>query len=275
MRSTFIDKAIIMVLLTLYFLLVPAFGNEEKLKLISTCPAITEILYYLQLDENIIGVSNHCDYPKETKNKVKCAGMSLDLEKIISLKPDFVLIMNGFRNGEETILTSASLKVISLNLSNISQIVNSIKIIGKKFNRESLAKGFERNLKLIKDTISEDFEKPPLVYVETWGNPLMSVGNSSFISDIITAAGGKNIFSDKTQDNIQISVETILTKNPDIIIIAYPEEVKTIYKRPLFDSLNATKNKRVYKINPDLIVRPGPRILDGILELHNKFIDKK
>ena len=258
--------------MTLYFILLPAFGNEKP-RIISTCPGVTEIIFYLGIEDKLVGISNHCDYPEQIKNYTKCAGMSLDIEKIISLKPDYVIMMKGFRNGEEEILKSSGIKVIALNMSDINGIVTSIKILGKKFSSEKKAKEFETELYKLEKEINRKccLVKRPEVYIETWGNPLMTVGNESFISDLIEISGGRNIFSHIKSANIQISSEELISRNPEIIIVAYPEKIETIKSREYLKTVSALKNNKVFKIHPDFMVRPGPRILEGI-KILNRYL---
>lgn len=257
-------------------------ANTVPEKIISLAPSITEILYSLGLEKNIIAVTSNCNYPAVAKSKSKIGDINLNYEKIVALKPDLVI-------GEATIFKEAQHKLKKLNVpllmvksSNLKEFKKSFLVIGKVAGKENLAKKLILDLeteisKIQKKTRAIPLEKKPKVFVEIWNQPIITAGPDSFIGEIIKIAGGHNIVCDlkETKSSFPtLSPEIILKANPDVIILttSTPEE---IYKIKSWRNIKAVKNKRVYKINPDIIARPTLRITEAVKFLFHKFYQRE
>ncbi len=111
------------------------------------------------------------------------------------------------------------------------------------------------------------------VYYELWFNPLMSVGPGTFIDSLITMAGGENIFHDAATQYPMISGEDVIARDPQVIILPdsymtdYNVSIDQIISRPGWSAISAIKNNRIYFIDEDLLVRPGPRLVEGLEKL--------
>lgn len=273
----------IIFLIVVLFLLAPAHA-QEPLRIVSLAPSTTEILFALNLGDEIVGVSSFCDYPQEARDKEKIGSFSRpNIEKIVSLKPGIV-----FCTGLEQAPVVRELKWLKVNTfvsdpSNLEELFNSIKEIGKVTGRQKEADELIKNMRIkikgIADSsalIPED--KRPAVFVEYWNNPLMTAGPGSFIDELINLAGGRNIAFDTKQPYSYFSPELVIKRDPDYIILAYmvsDEPEKEIRGRLGWGDIKAIKNNRVYAdINPDLILRPGPRIVDGLAEIHKRLYEQ-
>lgn len=257
----------------------PAEG--KGLRIISLAPSTTEILFALGLDKEIIGVSSICNYPKEAKNKEKIGTFSCpDIEKIISLKPDLI-----FCTGLEQSIVAQKLKELKLPVyisdpSNIKELFASIRRIGsltnKKENAELLIQKMQNDIETVNSSIKNIPEElKPKVFVEIWNSPLMAAGKNSFIDELITLAGGINIAYDTKRIYSYFNAETVIERKPDYIILGYMQEeapIQLIASRFGWQDIPAVKNKRIYNdINPDLFLRPGPRLTEGLKQIHAKL----
>jgi len=265
-----------------YFTLGNLFSSEnKKLRIISLAPSATEILFSLGLDEEIIGVSTFCNYPPAALKKAKVGTFSQpDIEKIISLKPDIILA-----TGIEQVSIVERLRQLKLNVFvcdpySIEELLNTIKEIGVITKKENEAKvliaKIEDKINLIKNKVDlMPLEKKPTVFVEIWHDPLMTAGVGSFVNELITLAGGINIAYDTPRPYSYFSAEQVIKRNPDCIILCYMVEEATIShvkKRFGWKNIAAVKNNRIYSdINPDLFLRPGPRLVDGLEQIHNSL----
>ena len=110
---------------------------------------------------------------------------------------------------------------------------------------------------------------PVKVYYEVWNAPYMSVGTTSFIHDVIVKAGGENIFADLTDAYPMVSEETIISREPAIILIpaSSGQEASSVGLRKGWATIPAVKNARVFVIDDNVYTRPGPRIADVVVEL--------
>jgi iron complex transport system substrate-binding protein len=112
----------------------------------------------------------------------------------------------------------------------------------------------------------------PKMYHEIWNEPLMSAGPENFIDELITLAGGINIFNDATTSFPVISSEAIIEKNPDVMFFPdmymgranFYETIETVKDRPGWGSITAVQNDALYEINADIISRSGPRLVDAL-----------
>jgi len=124
-------------------------------------------------------------------------------------------------------------------------------------------------------TISTDSTNSLTVYIEIYGNPIMSVSDKSFVGEVVQAAGGNNIFSELPRDYSRIKPEQVIEANPEIIILTYPGiDAVQIKERKGWEVISACKSNRIYtveNIDPDLILRASPRVIEGIKKLKKIF----
>src|SRR3989338_7660953 len=260
----------------LIFFVVALTGTVPKY--ISLAPATTEILFALGLDEEIIGVSSFCNYPLKAKTKEKIGTFSQpNVEKIISLKPDIIFCTGLEQTPVVNALRQLNLKVYVSDPSNIKELLNSIRDIGRLTGREKEADTLINKMEQVLGQVNVKVklippEKRLKVFIEIWHDPLMTVGKKSFVDEVLTLAGGINIAADTLQPYLYFSPEQVIKRNPDCIIQTYMSEnepLKTIEKRLGWKEISAVKHGRVYNdINPDILLRPGPRIVEGLQELH-------
>ncbi|MFA5008505.1 MAG: cobalamin-binding protein [Candidatus Omnitrophota bacterium] len=268
--------------LFLIFLLVGGYSFPAKgLRIISLAPATTEILFALGLDKEIIGVSEFCNYPSQARAKEKIGTFSQpNIEKILSFKPDLI-----FCTGLEQAQVIAKLRQLNLNIfvsdpKNINELFRSIEEIGRLTNREKEAEKLIVHMKTRIEKINSRVLKIPedkkqKIFIEIWYNPLTTVGSGSFINELIKLSGGVNITSDIKRAYASVAQEVVLKRDPDYIILAYMgnlSPVEQVMARPGWSNITAVKNKHVYNdINPDSLLRPGPRVVDALEELHKKM----
>ena len=117
--------------------------------------------------------------------------------------------------------------------------------------------------------------KRPKVFVEIWHDPLMTAGRGSFVDEMITLAGGVNIAADTPRPYSSFSPEQVIKGNPDFILFAYMVTGKTaesVKRRLGWEGIAAVKNHRICNdISPDILLRPGPRLIVGLKELHKRL----
>jgi len=249
--------------------------NTPKIpkRVVSLVPSITEIIFALGREDYLKGNTIYCDYPAAAKRIYKVGDFSNpSLEKIVGLKPEIVFATMPEQKITIERLEELDIKVFISQPKTITDLLREIRAIGKvlgvKSRGDSLANTLENELNQIKPKLTG-----ALIYLEISSTPLMTVGNGSFITDLINRAGGKNIFDDLIQEYPVIDQEQVIKRNPKIIFILHPltkrQEVK---KRIGWEKIKAVQNDRIYDdINPDLLFRPGPRIIEGIRTLAQKI----
>lgn len=269
------------IIVSIIFLSIIWAKAEAAAKYISLAPSTTEILFALGLDKNIIGVSSYCNYPLLTKNKAKVGDFSHpNIETIISLKPDYI-----FCTGLEQAPVVEELRRLGFNLyvaypKTMEELLKSIKDIGWITHKDKEALALIKNMQDDIEEISVKVrlipqEKRVKVFVEIWHEPLMTAGAGSIIDELIILAGGINVAHDVPRPYCYFSAEKVISLNPGCIIMAYMDKespLKLVEGRFGWKNIEAVRNKRVFNdIDPDTLLRPGPRITQGLRELYKRF----
>ncbi|MBS7643422.1 cobalamin-binding protein [Candidatus Bathyarchaeota archaeon] len=254
-------------------------------RIVSLSPSNTEILFALGLGPKVVGVTKFCDYPPEVLHRVRNGSIAViggfvdpSIERIVALNPDLVLAATRLQENVVNELEKMGLRVIALDPHNLSQILVDIKLVGKACGKSGEAEMLANEMKRVIDFIfsrTKNVPNRPRVYYEVWFEPLYSIGPGTWQNELIEMAGGVNIFADAKQAYPIVSSEAVIQRDPEIIIVSigYMGGVKKedFEKRPGWSAISAVKNNRIYEIDEDLVVRPGPRIIQGLEQLA-KFI---
>jgi iron complex transport system substrate-binding protein len=244
-------------------------------RIVSLAPNITEILFSLGLDEEIVGVSIHCNFPEKAKTRVRVGSyISLDFERITSLKPDLI-IATGAGNTREMVdrLEKLGFTTYVIFPKNFRDILQSIAHIGQAVNREKEARGIiegmrKRSQRVIE--LTKDLPRPK-VFIQIGDAPIVTVGKGSFANDLIRLAGGENIAGKEKEVYPRFGMEEMLKRSPEVIVISSMnpkgDYQKTLQEWAHWKTLPAVKNGRIHLIDSDLLDRPSPRIIDGLEEL--------
>ena len=256
-------KNFILAFLILLPVLVEA--REQPEKIVSLAPSITESLYQLGVEEELIAVTSYCNYPPQAKTKeIIGTIINPNIEKIYSLSPDLVLANNGI-NRSQTIekLKSLGLKVVALDECNtFDDITKSFIQLGKLTGREEEARAIIKKVEAEVKSITQKLKalSPVRVFWEVGARPLVSVGPQSFANEFIRYSGSINIFADTSGSHPRVSREEVLKRNPEVIMLVAMGDVKEeekIYWQK-FKDLDAVKFNRIYIINADKVCRPTP-----------------
>ena len=247
-------------------------------RIISLAPSITEILFALDLEEHIVGITTCCDYPAGTGKIEKVATFSgqANMERILVLEPDIVFSTGLEQAPLAEKLRRLGLEVVVIYPQSLDELFAGIIEIGRVTRRQTQAQTLVKRMKQRIERISRKvktipIEHRPKVFVEIAPDPLMTAGAGSFVDELIEIAGGKNIARDTTRAYSQFSPEIVLQRNPDYIILGYMQAQfsESIFKRLGWQDISAVKKEQIIAdIDPDLFLRPGPRIVEGLEKIH-------
>lgn len=245
-------KFISKLLLSLSIMLLVTEFAESK-TFVSMSPALTEIMYAIGADSELVGVSTECNYPAATKEKTK-VGNSYYLNKEILLKlhPDYVLLAEGAGSASQK-FDNLGAKPLMYKIHSVNSIYNTILALGQLTGKSENAKVVVNNLK--SDISSVKTQNPKKVLYLIQLNPLITIGSKSFISDIIKTSGQKSATDELNAFYPSVSAEYLLKLNPDVIIVSIKSDDKLLKK--LFPN---TKIIYLTMEQNDLINRPATRI---------------
>ncbi|MHA2339850.1 MAG: ABC transporter substrate-binding protein [Candidatus Hodarchaeales archaeon] len=240
-------------------------------RIISMAPTITEILFALEVDDRLYGVTTYCNYPVDVQTKTKIGGFSTpNIEIIVSLEPDLVFWAKEDLNVIEA-LEAYNITIIVIIPHNLDDVLKNVKDIGVLVDEEEKGKEVSNGLKAQMNMITDktDALKPNdklKSYFEVWETPTVA-GGKSFLHDMIEKAGGINIFGDIYEDFPTVSHESVINENPDVIFVTtmgrswYTVDVAD---RAGYDVIDAVINNRIYECDDDMFTRAGPRIMDAL-----------
>jgi iron complex transport system substrate-binding protein len=241
-------------------------------RIVSLAPNITEILFSLGLDEEIVGVSIHCNFPEKAKSRPRVGSyISLDFEKITSLKPDLI-IATGAGNTRDMVdrLGKLGFSTYVIYPKNFNDILKSIAHIGQVVDREKEARVIIKEMRKRSQRVIELTKglPRPKVFIQIGDAPIVTVGKGSFADDLIRLAGGENIAGKEKEVYPRFGMEEILKRSPEVIIISSMnpkgDYQKILQEWTRWRTIPAVKNGRIHLINSDLLDRPSPRIIDGL-----------
>jgi iron complex transport system substrate-binding protein len=240
-------------------------------RIISLAPSITETLFALGLGDRVVGVTSYCDYPPEALQK-EDVGDTLrpGLEKIVALKPDLVIISTASQlESFVRKLEEVGIPVFISNPRSLDGVLKSIESIaeisGASDRVGELVSNLRARVRAVESRVAG--RERPGVFLVIGSNPLITAGRSAFVTDLIERAGGRSISSDETTDYPQYSLETAVARRPEIIFLQAGEDrlPEGLRQTP------AALRGRVYRLDDDLLLRPGPRIVEGLEQLAEKI----
>jgi iron complex transport system substrate-binding protein len=244
-------------------------------RIVSLAPNITEMIYFLGLEERLVGVTQFSYFPKEAQKKPKVGVYTgVNIEKVVTLSPDLVIATaDGNRREDVEMLEEAGIPVYVVNPRKVHQVLDTIENVGTLCGVHDRARHLvhclrQRVTKVIKEVRNR---KRPLIFLVINVKPLMSVNRSTIHHDVIYLAGGNNMTGDQPITYPTLSMEEVIKKGPDAIIISSMEREGEFEKARKewfrWPTLPAVQKGRVYCIDSDLIDRSAPRIVTGLEEM--------
>jgi iron complex transport system substrate-binding protein len=248
-------------------------------RIVSLAPSNTEILFAVGAGDKVVGVTDFCDYPYNFTAWIEAGNMSTigsfrspGVEPIVALEPDLVLASKQSLEAAEN-LRNLGINVLVLDAKNMSNVFQDILLVGRAADRYSEAVAVESEFRQEIDAISNQAmgaTSTPKVYNEVY--PQMSAGPDTFIDELITLAGGINVFHDATTRYPTVSSEAVIDKNPDVMVFPdsymgrehFSETMEDVINRPGWDLITAVQNDAIYEIDSDIISRAGPRLADAL-----------
>jgi iron complex transport system substrate-binding protein len=255
--------------------------------IVSLAPGITETLYALGLDREIVGVTTFCTYPEAARLKPRVGGFTnISVEKILALNPDLV-IGTADGNRQETVdkLESLGVPVYVTNPKTLEEILGVVLQVGMITGKEKVARQLTADLQNRVKHLTElvAAQKKYRVFFQVGGEPLITVGGDTLHNQLINLAGGVNIAGREKTLYPRYSLEEVVAQQPEVILFSsmkYADDVTKVWGQwRNWPNIPAVRDNRLYIIDTDLIDRASPRIVDGleamVKAIHPEVIKKK
>lgn len=256
--------------------------NAPAERVIALTASDCEILYAIGAGNTLVGRGEYCDYPEEAMSVPTVqSGSETNIEQIIALEPQ-VVVMSTMAQTKEQIqaLENAGITVVVSNPSNIQEVYTAIEligtIVGKKDESNMLIENMQTQFSSIEKKSTGDGSQTIYFEVSPLEHELWTAGSGTFMDEIATMLGLRNIFAD-VENWAKISQEQVIERNPDYIvtITMYFGEGMTpeaeIANREGWGDITAVKNETIYNADSNEISRPGPRLVEAANGLY-KFI---
>lgn len=249
------------------------------MRIISICPSNTELLYYLGLTSELIGVDDFSDWPKDIEKLPRLGpDLSIDMNKLQSLEPDLVLASLSVPGMEKNIeeLERRRIPHVIYNPQSLTNIQKDLLDLGKRTNKMAEAKKVTEWMKNEinqYEKISNFIKNRKKVYFEWWPKPIFTPGKVNWLTEIAYLAGGENLFHDVELASVQTTWEDVVHRKPDIIGMVWvgvktdKMQISHIQKREGWDHLEADLRTEIFKLEESLFCRPSPRLIIGMKRL--------
>ncbi|ABW67864.1 ABC transporter substrate-binding protein [Desulfosudis oleivorans] len=245
---------------------------DSPSRVVSLAPSITEIIFALERQDVLKGVTQYSDYPPEALQLPRVGSyVHLDLERIVALSPDLcIAIKDGNPKQVADRLTELGIPVYAVNPFDLNTVIQTVEEMGTLLNATKkagqLADSMRARINRI-DRLVASIPHRPAVFFQIGISPIVSAGTDTFINELITRAGGKNLAAGQTPYP-RFSEEELVGLAPDVVIITSMtrdgEFDRAMAQWRKWDTLPAIKSNRIHLIDSNLVDRPTPRIVEGL-----------
>ena len=259
------------------FFLTVSTATASPQRIISTIPAVTEMLYALDLGDRVVGVTTNCNFPPAAKKKNKVGGFFINLERVVALKPDLVVMQEDAQKRDVERLKNHGLPVLAINPKNVEGVLDALLAIGRATGKEAAAQALTAELRRRLERARPKIfglelllRKHPRALVIVGVDPLVVAGAGSFINDILKQAGVENLAAGVGGEYPQYSLEKMIEENPPYLIVpaglVNPARLQADRR---WQNVEAVKNGKILFLDQDIISRPGPRVVDAVEAIAN------
>lgn len=238
-------------------------------RIVSLSPGTTEMLFALGLGTSVVGDTNYCNYPPAAKKIAKIGDVTTSDERVLALAPDLIVADKVANRAAVARLAGRGKTLFAVGPITLTGVEQSLRDLGKLTGTARQANGvvagMERKRRAAATLAARDGKRPKTLIV-LGTNPLFVAGRGTFLDDIVTRAGGVNLGANGAGYG-PMSPEKVLADPPDIILGDARVRV-ALQADPALRTLAAVRAGRFFSVsNPDILLRPGPRLADGLLEV--------
>ena len=247
-------------------------------RVVALAPNLTEMVFAVGAGASLVGVSEYSDYPPAASAIPRVGGLEVSAERVVSLHPDLVLATpEGNAKGPVNALASAGIPVLAVPGGSLDAVLSGIRLVGRRLGRseeaERLASSLERRRAAVRARAAAAGSRKPRAVLLIWPDPPQGAGGGTFLSDVLTEAGGENLLAGR-QGWPLVSPEWLATAPVDVLVLPDSSQTREAYERarasgPL--SRGTVAKARVVSVDESELTRPGPRVFDALEKLQRGF----
>ncbi len=238
-------------------------------RIVALAPHVVETLFAAGAGDKIVGVVDYSDYPAAAKTIPRVGGYSaFNLEAIAALKPDLVIAWaSGNSPSAIEKIRSLGIPIYLSQINTVAEVANEIEKFGTLAGTQNIATPATRNFRKQLDDLTRQYQNKSevRVFYQISESPLMTIGGKQIISNALAICGGKNIFANLAPMAPVVTVESVLAANPEAIMTSGMQSINpsALAQWRKWPRLLATERQNFFFIDPDLMNRSGPRIIEG------------
>lgn len=239
-------------------------------RVVSLSPATTELLFAIGAGDRLVGRTRWCDYPEAARAVADVGdGIPPNIESVLARRPDLVLLYRSPQNVDAAErFRAAGVAVAQLDFNHLADVSRLARLVGPLVARsregDSLARTLDQDLAGLR--LPADGDAPPSVLILAWDQPPIAIGAGSFQSEILTLAGGRNIFADIPVPSATVSIEAIAARDPALILVS-DTGLPAFARRPEWNAVRAVRERRFVRLATPAFGRPSPRAPALVREL--------
>lgn len=255
------------------------YGNTVRLdasprRIVSLNPATTELLFALGAGDRVVGRTQYDLWPDSARLVPSVgAGMQPNLEAVLGRQPDLVVMYaSGSDRGAADRLTAAGVATAAFRMDRIADFARVTILLGRLVGDTARARAVVDSVTGTLDRVRHATRSlpRPSVFLHAWEKPLMTLGGGSFVSELVTVAGGRNIYDSLPAPSPVVTLEDVLHRNPDIVLVS-PIERSSMLRSDRWRALPAVRNGRVLAYDTNLVARPSVKLGEAAVSLARLF----
>ena len=239
-------------------------------RIVSLNPATTELFFALGAGDRLVGRTHFDLYPAEAQAVRDLGnGMQPNVESVLGVRPDLVVLYASEANRDAAArLHAAGVQTLTLRSDRIADFRRTVSIFGRLLGDTATARtvidSVDRTLARVRSATSGAGK--PTVFWKAWDSPVIAIGGGSFLTELVDIAGGRNIYGDDPRSALDVTIEDVVRRNPDVVI-AGPESAARMKAVPAWRALRAVRDNKVLIVDTTLVGRPGVRLGEGAVEI--------
>ncbi len=252
--------------------LAPAWA-APPMRIVTLAPHLTELVFAAGAGERIVGTLDTSDYPAAAR-RIPRVGDSqhLDAERLLALKPDLVLVWaDGQPAAERVLIERLQLPILALEQHRLDDVPADLERLGQLFGTQSVAAPEAARLRAALDALRARYAhaRHLRVFWQVWSAPLYTLGGQHVATEMLRICGADNVFAEQTQSAVAVDEEAVLARQPDALVLtgSATETADWLQRWNSRVAPTALRTGAVVTVDPDLVTRMGPRIVEGTRQL--------
>ena len=248
-------------------------------RMISLAPGITELVFAIGAERRLVGRTRWCDYPPEALEIASVGdGLEPNVEILVAREPDLVLFYAAAAN-EPAIgqLKGLGISTAAVRTDAIADLARAARLLGRITGNEERADSLVSNLD--RELAALEASRPegpvPSALILAWDNPPIIIGKASYLSEIVELAGARNVFADIDRPSMRVSIEAIVERDPDVVLVASDSALPNRVDRPEWRAVPAIRDRRFLLISGSEFSRPSFRVPDAVRKLREALAERR